>query len=55
MDREDAIRRIAMQMTDEEYMELGEHAIDNSGSIDETYAAVDKLIEKELNGRGIRL
>ena len=54
MDIEDAKRRIAMQMTDEEYMELGDYGIDNSGSIEETIAQIDKLIVKELNGRGIR-
>lgn len=54
MELEDAKRRIAMQMTDEEYLELGDYGIDNSGSIDETIAQIDKLIVKELNGRGIR-
>lgn len=55
MDREDASRRIAMQMTDEEYKELGDHSIDNSGDIESTYKSVDALIERELNGRGIRV
>jgi len=55
MDVEDAKRRIAMQMTDEEYEQLGDYSINNSGSIEETFASVDKLIEKELNGRGIRI
>ncbi len=55
MDREDASRRIAMQMTDEEYQQLGEYSIDNSGSLEETYASVESLIKRELNGRGIRV
>ena len=55
MDMDDAKRRIAMQMTDDEYEQLGDHVIDNSGSIEETYARINELIEKELNGRGIRI
>ncbi len=55
MDADDAQRRIAMQMTDDEYEQLGDYSIDNSGTLDETYASVDKLIVKELNGRGIRI
>ena len=54
MERDDAERRIAMQMTNEEYMSLGEHSIDNSGTMEETIKQVDVLIERELNGRGIR-
>lgn len=54
MDREDAGRRIAMQMTNDEYMSLGDHSIDNSGSKEDTLKQVDALIERELNGRGIR-
>ena len=54
MDREDAQRRIAMQMTNDEYMSLGEFSIDNSGSMEDTVKQVDVLIERELNGRGIR-
>ncbi len=54
MDREDAQRRIAMQMTNDEYMSLGEFSIDNSGSMEDTLKQVDVLIERELNGRGIR-
>ena len=54
MDREDAQRRIAMQMTNDEYISLGEFSIDNSGSMEDTVKQVDVLIERELNGRGIR-
>ena len=35
MDKDDAMRRIAMQMTDDEYAALGDHVIDNSGTMDE--------------------
>lgn len=54
MDREDAQRRIAMQMTNDEYISIGEFSIDNSGSMEDTVKQVDVLIERELNGRGIR-
>lgn len=54
VDREDAQRRIAMQMTNDEYISLGEFSIDNSGSMEDTVKQVDVLIERELNGRGIR-
>ena len=55
MDREDAQRRIAMQMTDEEYISIGDISIDNSGSLEYTYDEVDNLVKRELNGRGIRV
>ena len=54
MDIEDAKRRMAMQMDDEEYSELGDHVIDNSGSIEDTNKRIEELITRELNGRGIR-
>lgn len=54
MDMEDARRRMAMQMDDEEYAQLGDHVIDNSGTIEETYSKIEELITQELNGRGIR-
>ena len=44
MDREDAQRRIAMQMTNDEYISLGEFSIDNSGSMEDTVKQVDVLI-----------
>lgn len=55
MEREDAQRRIAMQMTDDEYAALGDHVIDNSGSREELKSKVDELIKKELHERGIRI
>lgn len=55
MDREDAARRIKMQMSDEEYKKLGNFTIDNSGDISDLYAQIDKLIEEEFHSRGIRI
>ena len=55
MDREEASRRIAMQMDDEEYQMLADHVIDNSGSIEDTTARIEELIESQLSARGIRI
>ena len=55
MNREEALRRIEMQMTDDEYCVLGSHSIDNSWDLDELNAKVDKLIKEELHERGIRI
>lgn len=55
MNIEDAKRRIAMQMTDEEYVSLGDFEIDNSGSIEDLHVRVEELITKQLHERGIRV
>ena len=55
MDLEDAKRRIAVQMTDDEYAELADHVIDNSGTPDELKEKVDALIVSQLHERGIRI
>ncbi|MBO4637160.1 MAG: dephospho-CoA kinase [Clostridiales bacterium] len=55
MDRAEALRRIAVQMTDEEYSELADHVIDNSGTPEELNEQVEKLIVSELHERGIRI
>lgn len=55
MNIEDAKRRIAMQMTDEEYVSLGDFEIDNSGSLDDLHQKVEALITKQLHERGIRI
>lgn len=55
MSKEDALRRIAVQMTNDEYAALGDHVIDNSGTIDELNEQIEKLIKSELNERGIRV
>lgn len=53
--KEDAQRRIAVQMTDEEYLSLGDFEINNSGTLDELYDRTEKLIKSELFERGIRI
>lgn len=55
MNIDDAKRRIAMQMTDEEYVSLGDFEINNSGTIDELNQKVEELITKQLHERGIRI
>lgn len=55
MSIDDAKRRIAMQMTDEEYVSLGDFEIDNSGSLDDLHRKVEELITKQLHERGIRV
>ena len=55
MNLEDAKRRIAMQMTDEEYLNIGDHEIDNSGSLEDLKVRVDELIRTQLHERGIRI
>lgn len=55
MSREEALRRIAVQMTDDEYEALADHVIDNSGDLDDTREKVDELIRSQLHERGIRI
>lgn len=55
MNLDDAKRRIAMQMTDEEYVSLGDFEIDNSGSIEDLHQKVEELVTKQLHERGIRV
>ncbi|MBO4474606.1 MAG: dephospho-CoA kinase [Clostridiales bacterium] len=55
MDRDDARKRMAMQMTREEYEELGDRVLINDGTIEELYAQIDQYVKEELNERGIRL
>lgn len=55
MNIEDAKRRIAMQMTDEEYVSLGDFEINNSGDLDDLHRKVEELITKQLHERGIRV
>ncbi|MBO6192878.1 MAG: dephospho-CoA kinase [Clostridiales bacterium] len=55
MSKEDALRRIAVQMTNDEYAALGDHVIDNSGTFDELNGKIEDLIKSELNERGIRV
>ena len=55
MTKDDALRRIAVQMTNDEYAALGDHVIDNSGTLDEFNEKIEALIKSELNERGIRI
>ena len=55
MEKEEAERRIAVQMTDDEYCELGDHAIDNSWALDDLKDKVEVLIREQLYERGIRI
>ncbi len=55
MDLDDAKRRIAVQMTDDEYSQLADHVIDNSGTLEELQEKVDALIVSQLHERGIRI
>ena len=55
MKLDEAKRRIAVQMTDDEYSELGDFVIDNSGSLEELNEKVDNLVIKQLHERGIRI
>ena len=55
MDREDAKKRMAMQMTREEYEELADRVLVNDGTIEELYEQIDKYVKEELNERGIRI
>ena len=55
MDRDDARKRMAMQMTREEYEELADRVLVNDGTIEELYEQIDKYVKEELNERGIRI
>jgi dephospho-CoA kinase len=52
MNEEDARRRIAMQMTREEYERIADHVILNNGSLEDLESDVKELFEKELTARG---
>lgn len=54
MSEEEARRRIAMQMTDEEYQAIGDRILDNNQDYQALYAQVRDLITQELGQRGIR-
>ena len=55
MTLDDAKRRIAMQMTDEEYLNIGDYEVNNSGTYDDLIARVEELIKEQLYERGIRI
>lgn len=53
--REEAAKRIDMQMTKEEYQALGDIHLDNSGTLADLEEVLDAYVESELQTRGIRL
>ncbi|MCQ2482345.1 MAG: dephospho-CoA kinase [Clostridia bacterium] len=55
MTEDDARRRISVQMTDDEYLAIGNCEIDNSGTLDELETRVQELIEEDFLSRGIRI
>lgn len=55
MDEREARRRMAMQMTKEEYAGLANEVIENNKDKAALYAALDEFCERELLSRGIRI
>jgi dephospho-CoA kinase len=55
MGEEEARRRMAMQMSRDEYIALADHVIENDGTLDELRQAVETLLVDELKERGIRI
>ena len=55
LDKDEAKRRIDMQMTDDEYCSLGDFSIDNSWDMDSLNDKVNKLIKEQLHSSGIRI
>lgn len=55
MDEGEARRRMAMQMTREEYTELADHVIENDGSREDLAVRIMNLLQAELGQRGIRI
>ncbi|MCR4776878.1 MAG: dephospho-CoA kinase [Saccharofermentans sp.] len=55
LEKEEAGRRIDMQMSDDEYCALGDFSIDNSWDLESLNDKVEKLIKEQLHSRGIRI
>jgi len=55
MEKEEARRRIAMQMTREEYLALADHVFANNGSREDLAAGIRQALKTELEQRGIRI
>lgn len=55
LDKEEANRRIDMQMSDDEYCALGDFSIDNSWDLESLNDKVERLIKEQLHSRGIRI
>lgn len=54
MTREEATRRMAVQMSNDEYISIGDYVIDNSSDLNHLYEQVNKLITEQLWERGIK-
>ncbi|MBU4536918.1 dephospho-CoA kinase, partial [Patescibacteria group bacterium] len=54
MPEDEARRRMAMQMTRDEYVELADDVLENDGSITDLEDQVRTLLQHELGQRGIR-
>lgn len=55
MDETEARRRMAMQMTKQEYLDLADHVLENDGSEAELKCKIRDLLTSELGQRGIRI
>ena len=55
MTREEATRRMAVQMSNDEYISIGDYVIDNSSDLNHLYEQVNKLITEQLWERGIKI
>ncbi len=55
LSREDAERRLAIQMTDAEYEAVGDYVISNDGSLEELFKKVREQLKFEVESRGIKL
>lgn len=55
LEKEEANRRIDMQMSDDEYCSLGDFTIDNSWDLEDLNDKVEMLIKDQLHSRGIRI
>ena len=54
LSRSDALQRIAMQMSREEYREIADAEILNNGGMDDLRQQIEEIIGSELRERGIR-
>lgn len=54
MSKDEAKRRMQMQMTNEEYLRLADRQIDNSKDLNDLREQVSILLQQELASRGIR-
>lgn len=55
MTREEATRRMVVQMSNDEYISIGDYVIDNSSDLNHLYEQVNKLITEQLWERGIKI